>query len=120
MASSTPPVSRGRNWCFTLTTPSDQETPTSILLWPGIRYVIFQLEKGLNGITYYNGYVQFMNVKRLSQLRKLNSRVYWILAKGSLFFNQLYCTQEHIRLAGPWWNGSPVYQGQRTDLRKMH
>lgn len=117
-----------RAWCFT------ENNPTRTNLFPdglpdGIKYVIYQLERGEQGTPHLQGYISLKKPQRMSWIKKITSklpeglsftvfeRAHLIEAKGSAEQNKAYCTKTDDRLEGPWELGDvPKGQGERTDL----
>lgn len=114
-------------WAFTL---YDLETDPKD--WPGIKYLIYQLEKcPTTGREHYQGYVIFKSTKRLAGLKKIHPTCHWEYPKGTTEENWHYCTKPHqgcvckhctenpesSRLGGPWSVGTkPNGPGSRTDI----
>jgi len=115
------PNAKGRRFIFTLNHPTEEETPDSILEWPGIQFIVFQKEKGAtSGIEHYQGYFELSGVgqQRISTLkRRLNGRAYFAVAQGNVEDGRKYSTKEATRIDGPWERGVPRSgQGHRSDL----
>lgn len=121
--------SRARAWCFTT------NNPTHKVLFPdglpdGIKYIVYQLERGDQGTPHLQGYVQLSRPQRMSWLKKVTSktaegevfnvfdRAHFIVAKGNADQNKAYCTKAEGRLEGPWTLGDAPKQGDRTDLKE--
>lgn len=103
-----------RKWIFTDNNP----VSTALPVWKGLKYRVYQLEKGAAGTPHLQGFVCFANSVRLSQLKKLLPRAHFEAARGSIKQNKKYCTKEEGRLEGPFEHGEePVERpGSRTDL----
>ena len=117
-----------RAWCFT------ENNPTRTVLFPdglpdGIKYIVYQLERGEAGTPHLQGYVYFAKQQRMSWIKKITSktaegvvftvfeRAHLLEAKGNAEQNKTYCTKAEGRLEGPWEIGTmPKGQGERTDL----
>lgn len=121
--------SRARAWCFTI------NNPTHKVLFPdgfpdGIKYIVYQLERGDQGTPHLQGYIQLSRPQRMSWLKKVTSktadgevfnvfdRAHLIVAKGNADQNKAYCTKAEGRLEGPWTIGEASKQGDRTDLKE--
>lgn len=103
----------GRNWCFTLNNPTDEEDPKE---W-GATFLVYQKEKGQDGTEHYQGYLELHKAQRLAAMKKLNGRAHWEKRKKTAEDCVAYCTKEDTRIDGPWTVGkSARNQGQRTDL----
>jgi len=115
--SSVPSQTRARSWCFTLNNPTEEEIlkPQS---WEGYNYLVYQLEQGEAGTPHLQGYVNFKNPVRFSEIRKLfiDSRAHVSAAKGTAEQNKKYCTKEEGRIQGPWEYGDVPKPGKRNDL----
>lgn len=120
-------MSRARNWCFTLNNYaetdithlsqlSDEECRES----NGVRYLVFQQEKGATGTPHLQGFVSLSVKKRLKFVKELvGDRSHVEVAKGSAEQNTTYCTKDSDRIAGtdPISYGKlPCKQGARNDL----
>jgi len=123
---------QGKYWCFTINNPTIEQLPPNV--WPNVKYVIWQHEKGENGTEHLQGYVAFTAVKRLAWLKE--HCVYeanWQPRLGSHTQAKHYCmkpvdgcTCNHCtaaqgqRLGGFWEHGSDAgiadKQGSRSDL----
>lgn len=128
------PAGRGsavaRAWCFTVNNPTHKNLfPNG--LPEGIRYVVYQLERGEQGTPHLQGYISLKKGQRNSWLRKLESRTtegesFHVFERAALFVargspdqNKTYCTKAEGRIEGPWELGElPKGQGDRTDLRE--
>lgn len=121
---------KGRAWCFTI------NNPTHKVLFPdglpdGIKFVVYQLERGEQGTPHLQGYIQLSRPQAMSWLRKVTSktaegevfhvfdRAALFVAKGNADQNKQYCTKAEGRLEGPWSIGeASTGQGERTDLKE--
>lgn len=84
---------------------------------PCAGYVIYQLEKGVEGTPHYQGYVEFLAPKRLSACRKVNPRAHWEPRMGTQAQAIGYAKKLDTRVEGPWEYGEPgPGQGSRSDL----
>lgn len=118
-----------RAWCFTT------NNPTRTNLFPdglpeGIKYAVWQLEKGEQGTPHLQGFVQLTRAQRMSWLKNVCSkdaegcifhvfdRAHLAVAKGTADQNKKYCTKPEGRVEGPWELGAATKQGDRTDLRE--
>lgn len=103
---------RSRRWCFTINNPSEQDDPN---LFP-YRYMVWQKEEGSNGTPHLQGFVCFHQSKCLTDVRLMNARAHWEIARGTLEQNYKYCTKDEGQLAGPWIRGRKPSPGKRSDL----
>lgn len=122
------PRQKSTAWCFT------ENNPRRTNLFPhglpdGVRYIVYQLERGEQGTPHLQGYIHLQRQQRMSWLKGLKQRTvegeeytvferaHFIAAKGSAAQNKAYCTKTEGRVEGPWELGEqPKGQGQRTDL----
>lgn len=122
---------QGKFWCFTLNNPTIEDHPPNI--WPDVKYVIWQHERGENGTEHLQGYVAFTKVKRLNWIRAHCVQAHWTPRSGSHEQAKHYCMKpvegcdcKHCkaaagqRLDGFWEHGDDEGiaqgQGQRNDL----
>lgn len=94
----------GRGWCFTINNPQEEDLKLYDQEWidkAGIKILVFQGETGLDGTNHYQGYVEFNNSIRQSQLKKLLPRAHLEKRKGSRVSAMTYCTKEETRTSGP-------------------
>jgi len=94
----------------------------------GVRYCVWQLEKGEQGTTHIQGYIAFTEAKSNSAVRKIVCKTAdgipfkpfehaaLFYAKGTGPQNKAYCTKAETRVDGPWELGSCPLQGSRVDL----
>lgn len=122
------------NWSFTLTprylNDDDGETAESKLrenhpnLWDTskYRYIVFQVERGAQGTTHVQGYIQTLTKLRLGGVKKLlgDNTVHLEKAIASPEANKEYCTKEDTRLEGPWEFGTMSRPGvKRAKLEEI-
>lgn len=112
---------QSRKWGFTLNNPYDHGYQSHNVLeefelCEKVQYASFSLEKGDEGTPHFQGYVQFKGPIQLSYLRKhfMGGKAHWDRKSLDGLVNRNYTIKEC--LDGPWVFGSPVTQGQRTDL----
>ncbi len=109
---------QGKHWLFTINNPvlgSIQDMPD---VWPDVGYVVWQLERGVEGTEHFQGYVQFEKYHRLSKLKKLSPRAHWERRRGTHEQAKEYCTKEDTRVQGPFEKGTEIQvePGKRNDL----
>ena len=80
------------------------------------KYLIYQRERGAEGTEHLQGYVIFDTNRRLTGLKKVNSRAHWEYRQGSHDQAVAYCSKEDTRIEGPWILGEAPAPGQRNDL----
>lgn len=108
---------KARRWCFTINNPTETPEQLIIKILSVTDKYVFQLERGENGTTHYQGYLETNGV-RLSTLKRVSDRAHWEPAKGNRHDNYRYCTKEP-RVDGPWSTIRPqnlAGQGRRSDL----
>lgn len=102
-----------KRWCFTLNNPICYPLKTEAM-----DYLIYQLEEGENKTPHLQGYVEFMQRKRLGQIKNMPGweGMHLEVAKGKPDQNKAYCSKEP-RLEGPYEFGHiEAVQGKRKDL----
>jgi hypothetical protein len=120
---------QSKYWCFTLNfadgRPSEAEYFTLADL-PGATYLVYQLERGENGVYHFQGYVEFDSKKRGSTVKRLEpfSRAHLEVRKaGRPEPAALYCKKADTRVEGtrPHEEGiiSQPQQGNRKDLSEV-
>ena len=109
------PVSKkAQSWMFTINNPTEADDPRK---WAGVRFVVWQLEKGEQGTPHYQGYVELETQQRLSACKKINARAAWFIRNGTQQQAIDYCTKSDTRVEGPWELGEKGKgQGKRSDL----
>jgi len=119
---------RARAWCFTTNNPPR----TNIFpdgLPDGVKYVVYQLERGEQGTPHLQGYVSLTQPRAISWLKALKGRTaegaefivfdngtHFERSRGNPQQNKDYCTKPAGRVEGPWELGELPKQGERTDL----
>ena len=106
-----------RAWCFT------ENNPTRTVLFPdglpdGIKYIVYQLERGEAGTPHLQGYIALARPQRMAWIKKITSktaegvvftvfeRAHLLQAKGNAEQNKTYCTKAEGRIDGPWEIGT--------------
>lgn len=104
-----------RNWMFTINNPTSNDEPKK---WAGrgVKYVVWQLEKGEEGTPHLQGYLELDKHSRLSAMKKLSLKAHWEKRMGTQEQAIDYCMKEDTRVEGPWEQGEKKQQGQRSDL----
>jgi hypothetical protein len=92
---------RGKNWCFTLAHPQEEEIEAFLIKIrndqsDAIQKAIIGKEMGGQGtFEHLQGYLSFKTAKSLWQLRRIfNERAHWEVAGASAEINYDYCTKE--------------------------
>lgn len=110
---------KAKNWVFTWNNPPCRPEER----WTGWKYMVYQAEIApTTGTYHYQGYVQMEERRSLVQMKKLDPRVHWAVARGNPDQNKAYCSKEDTRApgsSGPWEFGVMDYQGQRRDLSEI-
>lgn len=117
-------MARAKNWCFTVNNytaddyasfitvdPRGESEPTPA---PGIVYAIVGKEVGASGTPHLQGFVSFVDRKRLPQCRQVCARAHWSVAR------HLGPSIEYCRKDGDFVEVGdrppPVTQGKRNDI----
>jgi len=107
-----------RNWCFTLNNASFNAPTTDSA--PEVRYMVWQEEKGLEGTTHLQGYVELVKPMRMQAVKRVLgiNGAHLETRKGTRDQARDYCMKEETRVSGPWEYGewSSSGQGRRSDL----
>jgi len=124
-----------KNWCFTINNPSAREA--SVFLREGIpewcTYCVWQLERGAEGTTHVQGFIQLKDRKRIAGVKKLEyiipiegvntsfklfERAHLEPMKGTAEQARDYCKKADSRIDGPWELGEITKKGQRKDIEE--
>lgn len=121
---------KAKGWCFTVNNPVHR------VLYPDglpdtIKYIVYQVERGVQGTEHLQGFVYFTKQTLGSSVKKTSFigpegqvvepfvGAHLEVAKGKPEDNRSYCTKEDSRVDGPWELGVlPGGSGERTDLRE--
>lgn len=95
---------RSRNWVFTLNNYTEEEVTLLTQDIINAEYEI-QEEKGKEGTIHLQGAIIFQNARTLAQLKKLNSRAHWEIARNTKAAMQ-YC-QKTETATGKRWSSKP-------------
>lgn len=122
--SSERPHMQGRDWCFTLNNPTEEEIRTlrEKLGDPEVcRYACFQRETGASGTHHLQGYLELRRNGRLTAVRRVHPRAHYEPRRGSRDQARDYCrkTDETViansfEEFGTWVCSQ---QGKRNDLK---
>lgn len=109
-------AAKSRRWCFTINNPESNDLFTQ--LPAGVRYVIWQRERGQEGTEHLQGYIVFGNARALVGVKRLlGDRAHCEICRGTDEQCVAYCSKTDTQMAGPWTFGERlVGQGKRTDL----
>lgn len=108
-----------KNWVFTLNNPTEEEEEAIKSKVPGvIKYLIYQKETGESGTPHLQGYAQFVQKVRFTQVKNhIGQRAFVDKRKGSHDEARDYCRKEEGRIEDPVELGEPTLgRGQRNDL----
>lgn len=125
---------RARNWVFTLNNPGADWTDAGGVYqvaasagpdeakaaFPNFAvFLSWQIERGKEGTSHVQGYMQCARAVDLGSVRKWLPRAHWEIARGTPEQCIAYTSKESTRVGGPWCWGTPKKQGQRTDIDAM-
>jgi len=101
------------NWVFTLNNPTPADKPEA---WQGVKYVIYQKERGAAGTEHLQGYLHLKTKQRLSFLKKVNASAHWEPRRGTHEEARAYCMKDDTAIAGTRveWGDPP-----KTGLERM-
>jgi len=88
---------------FTINNPKK----TNPLEWTGVRFLVYQKEKGDKGTLHLQGYVQFECEKALSACKKVDPTAHWEVRMGTHEEAVAYCTKKDTRVGSPIRMGKP-------------
>lgn len=102
-----------RHWCFTINNPTADDN-ISKEKFEHISYLIAGKEVGEDGTPHLQGYVCFINRKRLTTVKKFFPRAHLEVKKGTVKQALTYCKKD-----GDWeeWGVVPVTQKEATQNR---
>ncbi len=121
---------RGRNWCFTAFDAAESRFGAHVWAQGVLErlhgrcggYVVGQLEKCPDTHReHIQGFVQLPERKRFQQVQGLCPTGCHLELAQSPKHAVAYCKKVGTRVAGPWeYGAAPVFQGNRTDLSRLH
>lgn len=110
--------SQSKYWCFTINNPTeDDESLCRGLFGSNAQYLVFGREEGEEKQTrHLQGYVEFVNRKRLSALKKFHATAHWERRKGTKIEAIQYCKKD-----GDWEEVGETKgeRGTRSDLEAI-
>lgn len=111
-------------WCFTLNNPSILELQ-GLFKEDQMQYLVYQLERGEEGTTHAQGYVEYKKNKRFQTAKRLlSARVHLEPRKGTAVQARDYAMKEDTRTegGGPWEYGEFINNtpGKRNDLVELY
>lgn len=106
----------GKHWCITINNP----TETDKIVQKDVKYAIWQLEKGENGTTHIQAYVELAKKKKLSCLKKIWPKAH-LENTRDIEASIKYCQKQETRIEGPWTHGerTKTKPGKRTDIETV-
>lgn len=113
---------RSRYWLFTYNNPdvSGDELLQRFREHPQVLFVIFQLERGVNGTPHFQGYVGLRSQRSLGYVRAQFGQWHFEPRRGTHADGVGYCSKVDTRESGPWQFDVPeeAGQGTRTDIQR--
>lgn len=89
-----------KKWCFTVNNPeADEEGEVAIPFAfneTSMKYLVYQLEEGEEGTPHWQGFVWMEKRRSLLQMKALNARAHWEVAKGTAKQNRHYCMKPMV------------------------
>lgn len=106
---------RSKRWTFTLNNYTEENELQVQALLDGqvVSYLIYGREVGESGTPHLQGYLETSTKVSFRTVKDLMPTAHLEKARGSLQSNRTYCTKEDQQ---PFEGGSPMQQGQRSDL----
>lgn len=104
---------------FTLNNFEDAQAPAKWFDSGNFRYIVWQHERGENGVDHLQGYAYLKKQSRITEMKKIDGRAHWHEQKyGSQEACIEYCQKEETRIAGPWKCGDVTIskRGKRNDI----
>ncbi len=118
---------QARRWFLTLNNPEEYCTANGRDIHPeklfekaadcGVRYAIWQLEKGSEGTPHIQAYIEYERPVRIVACQKFITG-HWEVARKPREAGIRYCSKEDTRISGPWEFGDSQLggAGKRTDI----
>lgn len=114
----TRPMPGYRAWCFTLNNP--EFAACALPVHAKERYVVWQLERGENGTSHIQGYIELQDKSRLAAMRRWLPGAHFEERRGTPAQAVAYCIKPATRVEGPFHRGEQGgHQGKRTDLKEV-
>lgn len=114
-------MSNTKYWVFTLNNYTEEEETKVMELQDNemVSYIIYGRELGDNETPHLQGYIEFVNRKKLRTVKKVPGlqRAHWEKRKGTGQEASQYCKKEGNYFE--WGNLSAETQGRRTDLDQV-
>jgi len=108
------PKFRSNGWFLTINNPT--ELNEELLKTDDARYVVYQIERGLNGTEHIQGLVYYKNPRVWPKRRYPTAHIERV---KNLQAAIKYCMKEDTRVRGPYEIGVKPEQGRRTDLEEL-
>ena len=86
----------------------------------GIKYTVYQYERGENGTPHIQGFVIYKNGKRFRNVKQDFPTAHIVPARGTNVECRDYCMKTDTRIAGPVELGEFQEMRARTDLENFH
>jgi len=103
-----------RNFLFKIYNPTEEDVPS--LKWKNSKYIIYQKERNVEGIPFFQGHVVFKTAVRMTHVKKLNRRAKWSFQKDvGMDHNEAvqFCSKEEGRIEPPIVCGA-MYDVERS------
>lgn len=117
---------KNRNWCITVNNPSMDDLKVwmsmirdkEIRRKNSIKYIVWQLEKGMNGTQHIQGYIEFVNERRMKSIKKIfkNNSMHCEIRLGSSKEASDYCKKKDSSISDVYEAGIRCERGKRNDL----
>ena len=80
----------------------------------GLKYAVYQYERGENGTYHIQGFIIYKNSKRFINVKQDFPTAHIIVPRGSNIENRDYCTKKETRVA------EPVEIGEFSEMRSRN
>ncbi len=110
-----------RYWVFTINNPQSELDEPACWDRARIKYCVYQLEAGEQGVYHYQGYLIFNRAQRLTMCKRICARAHWEPRRGTHEEAKAYCNDEKKRVDGTdvVEFGEHGFQGKRNDLEAV-
>ena len=85
----------------------------------GLKYAVYQYERGENGTYHIQGFIIYKNSKRFKNVKQDFPTAHIIVPKGSNVENRDYCTKKETRVAEPVEIGEFSEMRSRNDITQF-
>jgi len=113
---------QARNYVFTINFADAEVTELLAEEFPPwMTYSCWQLEVGDNGVMHYQGYLECLGKRSMTQVHAVPGfeRAALAVRRGTQSQAIAYATKADTRVDGPWFHGEAKEQGKRSDLLEM-